>query len=124
MLGGGAVTLGVAIPAGRCFGLTATAAGESTATTKGRPFLLGSTAADTGISPLVNGREAVRPQHDRVAVDGEALGLDPLGGCGDRRQSRSPVKGVAGVEPDRGTVPTHNKPVAVMFDFVNPISTG
>ena len=73
---------------------------------------------------LIEPGQAVRPQHDRLAVNREAFGFDTLGGSGDRRQSRSPVKGVASVQPDRGTVPAHNQPVAVMLDFMDPICTG
>jgi hypothetical protein len=44
--------------------------------------------------------QAVRPQHDGLAVDREALGLDPPGSSCDRRQPRGPIKVVAGVRQD------------------------
>jgi hypothetical protein len=39
-------------------------------------------------------------------------------------QSDSPVIRGAAVEPYSGTVPAHDHPAAVMFDFVNPIGAG
>jgi hypothetical protein len=55
------------------------------------------------------------------AVEREALGLNQPGGSRDRRQSRRPVIGVAAVEPHCGTVPAYDKPISIMFDFVNPV---
>jgi hypothetical protein len=52
-----------------------------------------------------------------LAVNGEALGLDQLGGSRDRRQSRSPVICIATVEPHCGTVPVDDHPIAVVFDW-------
>jgi hypothetical protein len=39
------------------------------------------------------------PQRNRLAVNREALGLDPLGSSCDRRQSRGPVIRVAAIKP-------------------------
>jgi hypothetical protein len=79
----------------------------------------GSSGLSTG--QLLEPRQA-RPRRNRLAVNGEALGLDQLGGSRDRRQSHGPVVGVAGVEPHFAAVPAHDNSVAVMFDFVNPVS--
>jgi hypothetical protein len=67
--------------------------------------------------------QSVGPQHHRLAVDREARGLDPLRSSRDRGQSRY-SQGVARVKPDCGAVPTHDQPVAIMLDFVDPIGTG
>ena len=68
---------------------------------------------------ILESRQAVRPQHDRLAIDREALGLDPPGSSRDDWQSHGPVIGVASVEPDCGTFPAYNQTVAVMLDFVD-----
>jgi hypothetical protein len=70
---------------------------------------------------LLEPSQAVRSQHNRLAVDREALGLDPLGRSRDRCQSHGPVICVAAVKPNRATVPADDNSVAVMFDFVNPV---
>src|SRR5258706_10800106 len=72
---------------------------------------------------LLKPRQAVRPQHDRLAVDRKALGLDTPGSSRDGWQPRGPVIGVAGVKPHCGAVLTHDQPVTVMLDLVNPIGT-
>jgi len=68
---------------------------------------------------LLEPRQAVRPQNNRLPVDCEALGLDPPGSSRDDWQSHGPVIGVASVEPDCGTFPAYNQTVAVMLDFVD-----
>jgi hypothetical protein len=65
---------------------------------------------------------AVRPEHNRLAVDREALGIDPPGSSRNNRQSRRPVIGVAIVEPHSGALPANDHPVTVMLEFVNPIA--
>jgi hypothetical protein len=70
---------------------------------------------------LLEPRKAVRPQNNRLAIDREALGLDPPGSSRDGWQSHGPVIGVAGVKPDYGPIPADDQAVAVMLDFVNPI---
>jgi hypothetical protein len=60
-------------------------------------------------------------QHNRLAVDREALRLDPPGGSRNRGPSHRPVIRVAAVKPDRGTISADDHPIAVMFDFVNPV---
>src|SRR5258708_23752483 len=45
---------------------------------------------------LLEPRQAVRPQNNRLPVDREALGLDPPGSSRDGWQSHGPVIGVAG----------------------------
>src|SRR4029077_13575032 len=49
-----------------------------------------------------------RPEHDRFAIDGEALGLDLLRNGDNRGQLRGPVISLAGVEPYCSTVPAHD----------------
>jgi hypothetical protein len=49
------------------------------------------------------------------------VNLDPRRRSCDRRQSHGPIIGVAGVKPDRGTIPADDQSVAVMLDFVDPI---
>jgi hypothetical protein len=51
---------------------------------------------------LLEPRQAVRSEHNRLAVNREALGLDPLGSS-------------------RNRVPARDNSVAVMFDFVDPV---
>src|SRR5262249_738027 len=68
--------------------------------------------------------QAVWPQHNRRALDGEAPGLDPLRGRRDHEQARSPVIGIAAVEPHYRPVTTGDHSVAVVFDFVDPVWTG
>jgi hypothetical protein len=57
---------------------------------------------------LLESGQTVGPQYNRLAVDREGLRLDPLCGSRDRWQSRGPVIGVAGVEPNYRTVPAHD----------------
>ena len=79
-----------------------------------------------GFSPaqIIKQGQAVRSKHDGLAVDREAIGLDPPGSGRDRRQSRGPVNGVTAIQPHNRTVAADDQPIAVMLDFVNPIGTG
>jgi hypothetical protein len=73
---------------------------------------------------LVETRQTVRSEHDRLAVEGEALGLYPFGGSRDRRQSHGPVVPITAVRPHSGTILADDHPVPVVFDLVDPIGTG
>jgi hypothetical protein len=73
---------------------------------------------------LFEPRQAVRPEHNRFAVDREALGFDPHCTVRNRTQSRGPIICTAAVDPHRGAVTADDHPVAVMLDFMDPARTG
>src|SRR6516162_8288661 len=45
-------------------------------------------------------REPVRPDHDRLAVEREALSFQPSRAFCDRRQPRRPIEGLAAQKPN------------------------
>jgi len=68
--------------------------------------------------------QTVRSYHNRLPVDREALGLDPLRSTGDRREPGGQVNPVAAVQSRNGTVAADDQSVSVMLDFMDPIGTG
>jgi hypothetical protein len=54
---------------------------------------------------LLEPRHAVRPKHNRLAVDREALGLDTRRSSGNGCQSRRPIIGIAAVKSSRWNRP-------------------
>ena len=73
---------------------------------------------------LLESRQTVGPQHNRLAVDREALGLDALCCCRDGRQPRRPVIAIPTIQSHRGTIPTDDDPVTVVLNLVNPFGAG
>src|SRR5262249_28860114 len=70
---------------------------------------------------LVEPGQAGRSKHNGFTVDCETSCLDACSSVRDGGWPCGPVIGIAGVEPNCRTVPTHDQPVTVMLDFVNPV---
>jgi hypothetical protein len=68
--------------------------------------------------------ETIRPDHDRLAVEREALGFQPSCALCDRRQSRRPIDCLATKKPNALAVAADDDPISVMLDFVNPVGAG
>ena len=73
---------------------------------------------------ILEPRQAIWPQHHRLASMVKLLALICSATAAIRRQSHGPVVCVAAVDSHCGAVPADHHPVPVVLDFVNPIGTG